>query len=168
MLLHESNEALRRVNLLDIPRFRELAQESYHDSLLMLCLETIDFHEQCLRYGLDDGRQLYLYTLRDGTRVAGCCGLHRYIWGPRDICWASWFFVRPEYRKSGVPQKMFLALLNQARNQGFKRLFVETPTAHPSYSRISLLLPRLGFVLEARFSGFYAPDVDQLIFSMRL
>jgi RimJ/RimL family protein N-acetyltransferase len=134
--------------------------------LLPLCIATLDFHEQCLKYGLDDGRTLFVVD-HDGHNVGGC-GLHHFIWGPKDICWASWFFVAPEFRQPTVALSMLRGLFREARLRGFGRLYVETPANDPDYARVAAYLPRAGFTHEASVRDFYAPDVDQLIFLLKL
>lgn len=63
---------------------------------------------------------------------------------------------------------MFKALMNEARSRKFRRMYVETPSDHPDYARVATYLLRAGFKLQARLSGYYARDVDQLILSMNL
>lgn len=157
-----SESSLTRVNVTNIAILRGLAALSYQEALLQLCLETIDFHHECLKRGIDDGRHLFVFESR--TDVLGCCGFHRYIWGPRDTCWASWFFVNPEFRKPGVAPIMFLSLLDECRRAGFKRLYAETPSSNERYSRIALHLPKAGFTLAATLSDYYGPGIDQLMF----
>lgn len=158
--------ALRPAEIGDVAQLRELARAAYPDTLLSLCLETLDFHEQCLQHGLDDGRSLFV--LERQAQPIGGCGLHRYIWGPRDVCWGSWFFIAPQFRRPGLALLMFRALVCEAKAMGFTRLYVETPAADPHYARLALYLPRGGFKLEASLPDHYAPGVDQLIYSLRL
>lgn len=157
---------LRAAKTEDMPLLRELARISYAPSLLRQCLATLAFHEQCLKYGLDDGRTMFVYE--HGGQDVGGCGLHHFIWGPPDVCWASWFFVAPQFRQPTIALGMLYGLLHEARSRGYGRIYIETPTSDPDYARVATYLPRAGFTLEARIVDFYAMHIDQLIFRLDL
>lgn len=148
----------------DIPDAISLARRSYSDGLVEACLETLRFHEVCLRIGLDDGRRLFKYV-RNG-RLAGVCGLHRYLWGPPDCAWLSWFFIDPVFRCGLHAYRMFLALIYAAAMDGIVRLYVETPSDDVDYASVGGYLARLGFVRQAILPDYYRPGVDMLIFSI--
>lgn len=156
---------LRLAGTDDIASLREMAYLSYSPGLRSFCVATLNFHEACLKHGLDDGR--FLFTFEYAGELAGGCGLHRYVWGPLNVCWGSWFFIASRFRRPGVALKMFLDLLVEARSRGFSRMYVETP-ATDDYANISSQLPRVGFLLEATLPGYYAPQADQLIFRLDL
>lgn len=161
-----THEVLRLATLEDIEGLRALARKSYASGLLPLCIATLDFHEECLRHRLDDGRSLFVFE-RSGQAIGGC-GLHRYIWGPRDVCWGSWFFISPGFRNAGAAQRMSRLLLAQAVSRGFVRMYVEASSPHENFGRLAFQLQRYGFELQATLPGFYAPNVDQLLFRRQL
>ena len=155
---------LERVNLMDMPEVIAVAQASYNPKLLPLCLQTLNFHAECLRYGLNDGRTLF--RLKKSSELVGVCGLHHYLWGPPTACWLSWFFVDPRYRGCWIGFSMFSALVRAARERGFRALFIETPSAHPEYSALKGYLDRIGFTQEASVTDYYEEGVDLLIYRL--
>ena len=84
----------------DIPSALELAKRSVAPIPLPWVISTLEFHSHCLRHGVDDGRRFFLQ--RHGEHVAGLCGYHRYLWGPPNACWASWFILDPKCHENRV------------------------------------------------------------------
>jgi GNAT superfamily N-acetyltransferase len=155
---------LEPVTLEDMPEIMAVARVAYGPKLLPLCLETLNFHAECLRYGLNDGRTLY--QLRRSGGLVGVCGLHRYLWGPPAACWISWFFIDPSYRGRWIGFSMFSALLHSARERGVRTLYIETPSAHPEYSALKTHLDLVGFTHEASIIDYYEEGVNLLIYKM--
>lgn len=144
----------------------DLAQRSYGSGLVVPCVETLRQHAAARQIGFDDGRLLFTAT-RSGVMV-GVCGLHRYVWGPADVAWLSWFFVAPEARGSSVGLRMFAQLLHVSRNMSLRALYVETPSGGEEYADIYRYLPRLGFERLACVPNYYANGTDMLIFTFPL
>jgi RimJ/RimL family protein N-acetyltransferase len=134
--------------------------------LVSPCVETLRQHAAARQIGFDDGRLLFTAS-RDDVMI-GVCGLHRYIWGPSDIAWLSWFFVAPEARNSTVGLWMFSELLDISQTMGLRALYVETPNGGEEYANVYRYLPRLGFERQACLPNYYANGTDMLILMLPL
>jgi putative acetyltransferase len=64
-----------------------------------------------------------LLLAKYNSQTAGCIGLRKY---KNDICEARRLFVRKKYRRMGIAKTLVEALANQARNIGYKRIWLHT------------------------------------------
>jgi RimJ/RimL family protein N-acetyltransferase len=146
----------------DIDDAIRLARKSVHPTPLPWVIETLEFHRNAAIAGLDDGRSFY--KLEERGQIRGLCGLHRYIWGPPNVCWASWFIVDPIRRHTKAPGRLAMYLFRMARCQGFHKMYVETYQGESPYVEIERALPRLGFHLEAVLHDYIEPNVNSAIY----
>ena len=86
--------------------------------------ETMAFYFACKRHDLDSGREYCIW--RCGGQLCGLVGLHRYVWGPRENVWLSWFAVHPEYQGRGFGRALIAKVVERAQGQGYRKLLVET------------------------------------------
>lgn len=123
--------------------------------------QTFDFHFACLEKGMDSSRQFYI--ARSGEVIAGVVGLHQYRWGPAENVWLSWFAVRPDYQGQGVGKWLLTEILKTARDQGYRKMFIETYQAK-TFSRAIEFYQRQGFRRVGSVEHFLPDNSDMLIF----
>lgn len=104
--------------------------------------ETFDFYFTCLQYGMDCGRKYYVY--KQDSRIVGLVGLHHYVWGPSENVWLSWFAVSVDRQGNGIGTLMLEAIQHQAKQQGYKKLFIETYDG-PTFERARTFYQSRGF-----------------------
>ena len=157
---------LQVVGVEDMDDVIDLASRAFASTeFLPWALETLKFQKKCLQAGMDDGRTLF--RLQEHGQTVGVCGTHRYIWGPKSICWGSWFFIDPANRGTITAYKLALGLLRCAKEMGFRIMYVETSRNDPNYSTISSYMERFGCSLHATVPDYYNRGADMQIYSIR-
>lgn len=110
-------------------------------------------------HGIDDGRELFV--LCDGERILGMTGLHRYLWGPPQNVWLSWFAVEPDAHGQGLGSRLMAATLELARERGYSQLFIETYSS-PTFAKARAFYTSRGFEQVGAIRG-YMPDGAEMV-----
>ena len=120
--------------------------------------ETFDFYFACLEYGMKCGRRYYICKKADA--IIGLVGLHHYVWGPAENVWLSWFAVSPAHQGNGIGSAMLKAIQREAKQQGFKKFFIETYDG-PTFERAREFYQSHGFSECGQIQG-YLPDGESM------
>lgn len=120
---------------------------------------TLDFHFECARRGVDDGRRLYVCGA-DG-RIAGMVGLHFYVWGPPENVWLSWFAVDPGRQGCGTGSRLLAAAVGEAVRLGYATMLIET-YASPTFAKATRFYLAHGFRVAGTIAG-YLPDGSSMV-----
>lgn len=118
---------------------RELFKE-YTESLgFDLSFQNFDkeFSELPGKYATPDGR-LLLATYDE--KIAGCVGLRKF---KDDICEMKRLYVRPEFRRKGIGKALSIAVINMAKEIGYKTMRLDTV---PWMKEAITLYHSLGFI----------------------
>ncbi|MHC4798722.1 MAG: GNAT family N-acetyltransferase [Planctomycetota bacterium] len=127
--------------------------------------ETMEFHFKCKKQELDTGRKYYVW--RHKGEIHGLVGLHRYLWGPLENVWLSWFAVHPSHHRKGVGSALIEAIEKQARNAGYKKLFIETYD-NPTFEKARNFYKARGFSQTGSIKDYLPDGSAMIIFSKRL
>jgi GNAT superfamily N-acetyltransferase len=127
--------------------------------------DTIRFYFECKRHGLDSGRQYYVWRQQGGVR--GLVGLHRYLWGPRENVWLSWFAVHPAHQGQNIGSAMLEAVEDLARQAGFRKFLVETYDS-PTFAKARSFYESKGFSQAGRVENYLPDGSGMVIFLKRL
>lgn len=112
-------------------------------------------------HGIDDGRELYVYC--EMERIVGITGLHRYLWGPPQNVWLSWFAVDPAMHGQGFGKRLMAATIDLARERGFAQLFIETYSS-PTFARARTFYAARGFEQVGSIQGYMPDGVDMVVY----
>ncbi len=127
--------------------------------------QTFDFHFACLSAKsdtpLDSMRSFYL--AKNGSKINGVIGLHRYRWGPSENIWLSWFAVEPELQGQGIGKWMLDKIEQIIREKGYKKLFIET-YRHDTFNRALAFYQRQGFLQVGQIDSYLMDGSDMLVF----
>ena len=123
--------------------------------------ETMEFYFACKKHGIDSGRDYYVW--REGGQICGMVGLHRYLWGPKENVWLSWFAVHPEYQGRGAGTALMERIREKASSAGYKKLLVETYDG-PTFEKARRFYTAGGFQQSGRIDN-YLPDGSAMIVS---
>ncbi len=154
---------IRRFRPVDLGRVTNVIREVYPPKPRRWALATFRYHVRHQQAGIADGRTFFL--VETNGNIVGVFGTHTHIWGPPDIAWASWFFVAKRFHRSRYALRVAELFFARLQSSHIRRLYVETYSAHPDYSLIAGILPKIGFVLEARLLNYVQSGVDMLYFA---
>jgi GNAT superfamily N-acetyltransferase len=125
---------------------------------------TMEFHFECLRHKLIDGRSYYIW--KEGDSIVGLAGLHNYIWGPKENVWLAWFAVDPAYQGKGYGSRMLSEIEKLAVSMGYKKFFVETYD-NPVFDKARSFYRARGF-FKAGLVNNYLPDNSPMVVYQKL
>jgi len=123
--------------------------------------ETMDFHFKCKISGLNSGREYYVW--RYNNKIQGLVGLHRYLWGPKENVWLSWFAVHPEHHGKGAGSALMDAIEKQAKEAGFKKFLIETYDS-PAFKKARSFYSAKGFLKIGKIKGYLPDDSAMIVF----
>lgn len=124
--------------------------------------ETMAYYFKCKQNDIDSGREYFVW--RHDGRVRGGVGLHRYLWGPRENVWLSWFAVHPELQGMNVGSMLLSAIEKRAREAGFKKFLVETYDS-PDFEKAVAFYKARGFSLSGEIKKYLPDGSPMLVFS---
>ena len=127
--------------------------------------ETMEFYFACKNHGLDSGRRYYVWRYQG--EIHGLVGLHRYLWGPKENVWLSWFAIHPVYRGRDVGSAMIDAIEEIAKQSGYKKFLIETYD-NPTFERARSFYKAKGFSQMGRVEDYLADGSAMLVFSKRI
>jgi GNAT superfamily N-acetyltransferase len=143
----------------DIAKAVALISQAMNEDEGKWASETMHFHFQCAGHGLNDGHDYYLWW-EDGD-VKGIVGLHHYAWGPPENVWLAWFAVAPAEQGKGYGKALLGEVEEKARQQGFRKFFVET-YEHQDFEKAIRFYQKKGFTEHGRIDN-YLPDGSQML-----
>jgi GNAT superfamily N-acetyltransferase len=126
---------------------------------------TMELCFACGKYGIDSGREYYIW--RYDRQICGLVGLHRYVWGPEENVWLSWFAVRPDYQRMGAGSALMDTIQEQAVKAGYKKLFIET-YEHPTFEKAHLFYRSKGFRQVGRVENYLSDGSAMLVFGKQI
>ncbi len=127
--------------------------------------DTMDFHFECLKHGLDDGREYFVW--RQDCKVSGLVGLHHYSWGPEENVWLGWFAVHPSCQRRGVGRRLLQLIESIALNMGYRKLFVET-YRHSDFDKARQFYAANGFSEVGGVSDYLQDGSDMVVYGKRI
>ena len=150
------NDLEEAVHLISIAMNKDEAQRAR---------ETFDYYFKSNQAGIDSGREYYI--LRDREKIIGLAGLHRYVWGPKENVWLSWFAVYPEYQNKGIGSFLIDSIITIAKNNGYKNLFVET-YLQDTFKKARYFYERKGFSQAGEIKKYLPDGSSMIVYSMFL
>ncbi len=81
-----------------------------------------------------------LILAHENGDLAGCVALHKF---KDDVCEMKRLYLRHEYRSKGIGKKLAAKIVEEAREIGYKRMFLDTV---PSMKEAISLYRSLGFI----------------------
>lgn len=125
------------------------------------------------RYFSDDDRVVsprerhFVATMDPEGLVVGIAGFcpDKDDW--KGVLWLTWFYVAPEYRERGIGTKLLRCVIDQVRELGIRKLYVDTSTGESFATAVSMY-KRFGFREEGRLLDYYEEGEHCPIFGLRL
>ena len=121
--------------------------------------QAMEFYFSCIKHGIDSGRQYYVW--RDDGQICGLVGLHRYLWGPEENVWLSWFAVRGDHQDRGAGSALMDLVKEHAIRACYKKLLIETYDS-PTFEKARRFYRARGFRETGRIEN-YLPDGSAMI-----
>jgi GNAT superfamily N-acetyltransferase len=149
----------------DIEEAVELISVAMNPDEARWARQSMTFYFACKKHGIDSGRQYYVW--RDEGRICGLIGLHRYVWGPEQNVWLSWFAVHPERQRGGAGSALMNAVKERAVQAGYKQLLVETYDS-PTFEKARNFYRAKGFVQTGRIENYLPDGSAMIVFTVRL
>jgi GNAT superfamily N-acetyltransferase len=149
----ELNEAVELVSLAMNPDEAKWARQ------------TMDFYFACKKHDIDSGREYYVW--KDEKRIYGLIGLHRYLWGPEQNVWLSWFAVHPDRQGSGAGSVLMDAVKELAVQTGYTKLLVETYDSS-TFEKARHFYHAKGFLQIGRVENYLPDGSAMIVFAMQL
>lgn len=115
--------------------------------------------------GSHDGR--YYFLAWNAGELVGITGLHHWAWGPEENVWLGWFAVEPLRQGTGLGTWMLSATEQEARELGFKKLFVETYD-HPDFKGAIDFYRTKGFRHAGSIKWWLSDDESMVVMMKRL
>ena len=156
---------LQQMTVNDINAAIELIAEAMNREEADWARTTMEFHFECLKHDLTDGRNYYVW--KEGDKVLGLAGLHNYIWGPVENVWLAWFAVAPAYQGEGYGGRMFTEIEKIAINCGYKKFFVETYDS-PDFDKARSFYQAKGFVRAGEVKNYLPDGSSMIVYEKRL
>ena len=126
---------------------------------------TMSYHFKCMSIGMDDGRDYFVW--RSTNRILGLVGLHRYLWGPEQNVWLSWFAVEPTVQRQGHGSALLKAIESVALDHGCRKFYVET-YAHITFANAREFYASQGFSEVGRISNYLEDGSDMIVYGKEL
>jgi len=149
----------------DVSRAVELIAAAMNEDEADWAGESMRFYFACQKHGLNSGRRYYVWRHR--KNICGLVGLHRYIWGPEENVWLSWFAVHPAYQEKYIGSAMMDAIEELARQAGHKKFLIET-YEHPTFERARSFYLSKGFSQTGRVENYLRDGSAMLVFCKRI
>ena len=113
-----------------------------------------------------DDHTFVIYRNGDPNSIAGfaCYGPTPLAQGIWDLYWIC---VDRPYQSMGIGGQLLENIENQVRKRGGRAIYLETSSS-PEYKPAREFYQRHGFECAARFSDFYAPGEDKVVYRKSL
>ena len=126
---------------------------------------TLRFHLECRSARIDDSREYHLMTCRG--KVVGFCGLHNYVWGPREVVWLGWFAVAPSHQRQGVGARLLEHVIARGRELGYRELYIEAYDS-PVFDKAHRFYGKHGFRKVGGIAGYLPGGSSMIVYSLGL
>jgi len=127
--------------------------------------KSMEFYFACGGHGIDSGRDYYVW--REQGQIFGLIGLHRYIWGPEENVWLSWFAVHPEHQGRGAGAALIKEIRERASRAGYKKLLVETYDS-PTFEKARRFYMANGFERSGRIDNYLRDGSAMIVLAMQI
>lgn len=149
----------------DIDQAVSLIGESMNEQEALWSRDTFDYYFAMQKARIDSGRDYYVW--RFDNAVCGLVGLHRYLWGPRENVWLSWFAVKPSLQGRGVGTSLLNAAQDKARERGFTKMLIETYEG-PDFACARAFYENRGFAKTGEIRDYLPSGESMVVFSRGL
>jgi GNAT superfamily N-acetyltransferase len=149
----------------DILSVVQLISEAMNEDEGRWAATTIKRHFVLRNLGIDDGRKYLVFE--SAGHVVGISGIHHYEWGPPEHVWLGWFALDPAMRGQGYGAEMMTVTEDLARQQGYRKLFIETYQSETFQGAIKFY-EKHSFSLVGSIRGYLPDGSDMLVFSKKI
>jgi len=149
----------------DVAPAIELISAAMNENEAKWARQAMHFYFACKKHGLDSGRDYFVW--RHQKKVQGLIGLHRYIWGPRENVWLSWFAVHPAHQGKKIGAGMIDAIEKIAKQSGYKKFLIETYD-NPTFERARALYRSKGFTRTGHIENYLPDGSAMLVFTKHI
>lgn len=126
---------------------------------------TLEQHFASHERGIDDGRELFV--MMNGDLLVGITGLHRYLWGPPDCVWLSWFAVACAMQRRGIGTYMLEQTEALAKSRGYCKMMVETYST-PGFAAARVFYQSRGFEQVGAIRSYLPGGGDMIVFAKHI
>lgn len=156
---------IRKIRSNDTNKIVKIISQSMNSNEGRWAKETIEFHNFSKKYRKDDGRSYYV--AERNNQIIGITGLHRYLWGPKNIVWLGWFAIHKKYQRLGIGSFLLNKVCIIAKNKGFRMIFIET-YSDKDFFKARKFYEKIGFRKVGKINDYIDNKIDMVVYGKKL